>query len=92
MFQLKNTRWNMSKIKAEDIDYIHVEEVTFSVVMRDGSDVLVSEKGIELDTYSRETLADNVMYHLEQGKPVEILDDDDDMITFEPDIDLTETH
>jgi len=82
----------MSKIKAEDIDYIHVEEVTFSVVMRDGSDVLVSEKGIELDTYSRETLADNVMYHLEQGKPVEILDDDDDMITFEPDIDLTETH
>ena len=79
----------MSKIKAEDIDYIHVEEVTFSVVMRDGSDVLVSEKGIELDTYSRETLADNVMYHLEQGKPVEILDDDDDMITFEPDMDLS---
>ena len=79
----------MSKIKAEDIDYIHVEEVTFSVVMRDGSDVLVSEKGIELDTYSRETLADNVMYHLEQGKPVEILDDDDDVISFEPDMDLS---
>ena len=79
----------MPKIKAEDIDYIHVEEVTFSVVMRDGSDVLVSEKGIELDTYSRETLADNVMYHLEQGKPVEILDDDDDVISFEPDMDLS---
>jgi hypothetical protein len=80
----------MSKIKAEDVDYVHVEEVTFSVVMQDGSDVLVSEKGIELDTYSKEQLADNVMYHLEQGKPVEILDDD--IITFEPDIDLTETH
>ena len=82
----------MSKIKAEDVDYVHVEEVTFSVVMQDGSDVLVSEKGIELDTFTKEQLADNVMYHLEQGKPVEILDDDDDMITFEPDIDLTGTH
>ena len=80
----------MSKIKAEDVDYVHVEEVTFSVVMQDGSDVLVSEKGIELDTFTKEQLADNVMYHLEQGKPVEILDDD--IITFEPDIDLTGTH
>ena len=79
----------MSKIKAEDVDYVHVEEVTFSVVMQDGSDVLVSEKGIELDSYTKEQLADNVMYHLEQGKPVEILDDDDDMITFEPDMDLS---
>ena len=33
----------MPKIKAEDVDYVHIEEVTFSVVMRDGSDVLVSE-------------------------------------------------
>ena len=80
----------MPKIKTEDVDYVHIEEVTFSVVMQDGSDVLVSEKGIELDTYTKEQLADNVMYHLEQGKPVEILDDD--IITFEPDIDLTETH
>ena len=79
----------MPKIKTEDVDYIHVEDVTFSVVMRDGSDVLVSEKGIELDTYSKEQLADNVMFHIEKGKPVEILDDDDDMITFEPDMDLS---
>ena len=79
----------MPKIKVEDVDYVHVEEVTFSVVMRDGSDVLVSEKGIELDTYSKEQLADNVMFHIEKGKPVEILDDDDDMITFEPDMDLS---
>ena len=79
----------MPKIKAEDVDYVHVEEVTFSVVMRDGSDVLVSEKGIELDTYSKEQLADNVMFHIEKGKPVEILDDDDDMISFEPDMDLS---
>ena len=82
----------MPKIKTEDVDYVHIEAVTFSVVMRDGRDVLVSEKGIELDTYTKEQLADNVMYHIEKGKPVEILDDDDDMITFEPDIDLTGTH
>ena len=82
----------MSKIKAEDVDYVHVEEVTFSVVMQDGSDVLVSEKGIELDTFTKEQLADNVMYHIEKGKPVEILDDNDDVITFEPDMDLTGTH
>ena len=80
----------MSKIKAEDVDYVHVEEVTFSVVMQDGSDVIVSERGIELDTFTKEQLADNVMYHIEKGKPVEILDDD--IITFEPDIDLTGTH
>tara|TARA_R110000851_G_scaffold72462_1_gene160625 strand:+ start:1061 stop:1309 length:249 start_codon:yes stop_codon:yes gene_type:complete len=80
----------MPKIKAEDVDYIHVEEVVFSVVMQDGSDVLVSEKGIELDTFSKEQLADNVMYHLEKDKPVEILDENEDIITFEPDMDLTE--
>jgi hypothetical protein len=82
----------MKGLKIEDVDYIHVEEVTFSVVMQDGSDVIVSERGIELDTFTKEQLADNVMYHIEKGKPVEILDDDDDMITFEPDIDLTGTH
>ena len=77
-------------IKFEDVDYIHVEEVTFSVVMQDGSDVLVSEKGISMDTYSRETLADNLLEHIQKGKPVEILDDDDDLITFESDVDLNE--
>tara|TARA_R100000541_G_scaffold20746_1_gene30524 strand:- start:1036 stop:1284 length:249 start_codon:yes stop_codon:yes gene_type:complete len=80
----------MKGLKIEDVDYIHVEEVTFSVVMQDGSDVLVSEKGISMDTYSRETLADNLLDHIQKGKPVEILDDDDDLITFESDVDLNE--
>ena len=53
-------------IKASDVDYIHVEQITFSVVMRDGSDLLISERGISLDTYSREQLADNVLDHLER--------------------------
>jgi len=80
----------MKRLKIENVDYIHVEEVTFSVVMQDGSDVLVSEKGISMDTYSRETLADNLLEHIQKGKPVEILDDDDDLITFESDVDLNE--
>ena len=80
----------MPKIKTEDVDYVHIEEVVFSVVMQDGSDVLVSEKSIDLDTYSKEQLADDLLDHIQQGKPVEILDYDDDIITFEPDIDLTE--
>ena len=82
----------MSKIKAENVDYVHVEDITFSVVMDDGSSVVVSEKGISTDTYSREQLADNVLAHLEKGLPIEILDEDDDVITFEPDINLTESH
>jgi hypothetical protein len=75
------------KIKAEDVDYIHVEDITFSMVMRDGTNLTISERGISTDTYSREQLADNVMAHIEQGKEVEILDDDEDVIIFDADID-----
>jgi len=81
----------MVKIKTEEVDYIFVQEITFNVVMKDGSDVVVSEKGISMDTYSKEQLSDNVLAHIEQDLPVEILDDDDDIITFEPDINLRET-
>ena len=81
----------MKGLKIEDVDYIHVEEVVFSVVMLDGSDVLVSERGINMDTYSRETLADDLLDHIQKGKPVEILDYDDDLITFEPDSALGKT-
>jgi len=81
----------MVKIKTEEVDYIFVQDITFNVVMKDGSDVVVSEKGISMDTYSKEQLSDNVLAHIEQGLPVEILDDDDDVITFEPDINLRET-
>jgi hypothetical protein len=79
------------KFKPEDVDYIYVQDITFNVVMKDGSDVVVSEKGISMDTYSKEQLSDNVLAHIEQDLPVEILDDDEDIITFEPDINLRET-
>ena len=77
------------KIKTEEVDYIFVQDITFNVVMKDGSDVVVSEKGISMDTYSKEQLSDNVLAHIEQDLPVEILDDD--IITFQPDINLRET-
>jgi len=79
----------MKGLMIEDVDYIYVQEITFNVVMKDGSDVVVSEKGISMDTYSKEQLSDNVLAHIEQDLPVEILDDD--IITFQPDINLRET-
>jgi len=81
----------MPKIKVEDVDYIFVQDISFSVVMKDGSDVLVSDKGISFDTYSKEQLSDNVLAHLEQNLPVEMIDDIHNTITFEPDINLRET-
>ena len=43
-----------------------------------------------MDSFSREQLADNVLAHIQQGRPVDIIDENEDIITFEPDMDLTE--
>lgn len=67
----------MAKINKNDVDYIHVEDITFSVVMKDGSDVLVREKGISLEEASLEQLADNVMAHIEQGLILELAVNED---------------
>ena len=39
-----------------------------------------------MDSFSREQLADNVMAHIQQGKPVDIIGENEDTITFEPDM------
>jgi hypothetical protein len=78
----------MKGLKIEDVDYIYVQEITFNVVMKDGSDVVVSEKGISMDTYSKEQLSDNVLAHIEQNLPVEMIDDIHNTITFEPEFDV----
>jgi hypothetical protein len=77
----------MPKIKVEEVDYIFVQDISFSVVMKDGSDALISDKGILFDAYSKEQLSDNVRAHLEQNLPIEILDDIHNTITFEPEFD-----
>jgi len=83
----------MRKIKTEDIDFIHVEEVTFTLVMQDGTNVTVSEKGVTTDSFSREQMADDLFEHIQKGRPVEVLKCEDvDAIVFEPDINMAERH
>jgi hypothetical protein len=80
----------MSKkiLNAEDVDFVYIENITFGVVMKDdnGTDLTVSESEIQMDSFSREQLADNVLAHIQQGKPVDIIEENEDTITFEPDM------
>ena len=75
-------------LNAEDVDFVYIENITFGVVMKDdnGTDLTVSESEIQMDSFSREQLADNVLAHIYQGKPVDIIDENEDTITFEPDM------
>tara|TARA_R100000781_G_scaffold111455_2_gene77887 strand:- start:692 stop:955 length:264 start_codon:yes stop_codon:yes gene_type:complete len=77
-------------INPEDVDFVYIENITFGVVMKDdnGTDLTVSESEIQMDSFSREQLADNVMAHIQQSKPVEIIAENDNVITFEPDSEL----
>ena len=75
-------------LNAEDVDFVYIENITFGVVMKDdnGTDLTVSESEIQMDSFSREQLADDVLAHIYQGKPVDIIDENEDTITFEPDM------
>ncbi len=75
-------------LNREDVDFVYIENITFGVVMKDdnGTDLTVSESEIQMDSFSRERLADDVLFHIQQGKPVDIIDENEDTITFEPDM------
>ena len=75
-------------LNAKDVDFVYIEDITFGVVMKDdkGTDLTVSESEIQMDSFSREQLADDVLAHIYQGKPVDIIDENEDTITFEPDM------
>ena len=75
-------------LNREDVDFVYIENITFGVVMKDdnGTDLTVSESEIQMDSFSREQLADDVLAHIYQGKPVDIIDENEDTITFEPDM------
>lgn len=75
-------------LNAEDVDFVYIENITFGVVMKDdnGTDLTVSESEIQMDSFSREQLADNVIAHIQQGKAVDIIGENEDTITFEPDM------
>jgi len=70
------------KLKAEDVAFVYVENITFAVVKKDddGNDVLITDEGIELDTQLKAELSDQVLAHIQEGKAVE--ETDEDVITF----------
>ena len=70
------------KLKAEDVSFVYVENITFAVVKKDddGNDVLITDEGIELDTQLKAELSDQVLAHIREGKAVE--ETDEDVITF----------
>tara|TARA_B110000285_G_scaffold204398_1_gene241322 strand:+ start:162 stop:395 length:234 start_codon:yes stop_codon:yes gene_type:complete len=70
------------KLKAEDVAFVYVENITFAIVKKDddGNDVLITDEGIELDTQLKAELSDQVLAHIREGKVVE--ETDEDVITF----------
>jgi|TARA_R110002049_G_scaffold286369_1_gene468136 hypothetical protein len=77
------------KLNAEDVEFVYVENITFAVVQKDdeGSDVLITDEGIELDSQTKAELSDQVLAHIREGKAVEIENEDKNEIVFEPDTD-----
>ena len=71
------------KLNAEDVEFVYVENITFAVVQKDdeGSDVLITDEGIELDSQTKAELSDQVLAHIREGKAVE--ETDEDVITFQ---------
>jgi hypothetical protein len=70
------------KLKAEDVAFVYIENITFAIVKKDddGNDVLITDEGIELDTQLKAELSDQVLAHIREGKAVE--ETDEDVITF----------
>ena len=49
--------------------------------------MLITDKGIELDSQTKAELSDQVLAHIREGKAVEIENEDKNEIVFEPDTD-----
>ena len=65
------------KFNAEEISFVYIENITFAVVKKDdnGNDVLITDKGIELDSQIKAELSDQVLAHIRENKEVEIEND-----------------
>ena len=71
------------KLKAEDVEFVYVENITFAIVKKDdeGNDVLITDEGIELDSQLKAELSDQVLAHIREGKAVE--ETEEEVITFQ---------
>lgn len=78
-----NERRIVMKLKAEDVAFVYVENITFAIVKKndDGNDVLITDEGIELDTQLKAELSDQVLAHIREGKAVE--ESEEEVITFQ---------
>jgi hypothetical protein len=80
------------RIKSEDVDYIYVDtsELTFRIVLNDdmGEDLVVHSNNIDLSRLAINDLCDDVKNHIEEGKPLQVVNDS--IISFEADTNLKE--
>ena len=80
------------RIKSEDVDYIYVDtsELTFRIVLNDarGEDLVVHSNNIDLSNLAIDDLCDDVKNHIEEGKPLQVVNDS--IISFEADTNLKE--
>ena len=79
------------KFKPEDVDYVYIDtsDLKFMVVKKkdNGNDIPISADSIKLSDVAIDELIEDATKHIMGGNEVEILDDDEDVIVFEPDID-----
>ena len=77
------------KFKPEDVDYVYIDtsDLKFMVVKKkdDGKDISISADSIELSNVAIDELIDDVLKHIQEGKEVDVLDED--VIIFDADID-----
>ena len=79
------------KFKPEDVDFVYVDTsedlLKFRIVKKkdDGNDMAIGADAIEFSHGVIDALCADVLKHLREGKEVEVLDDDEDVIIFEPD-------
>tara|TARA_R100000935_G_scaffold48086_1_gene72395 strand:+ start:27 stop:458 length:432 start_codon:yes stop_codon:yes gene_type:complete len=79
------------KFKPEDVDFVYVDTsedlLKFRIVKKkdDGDDIAIGVDAIEFSPGVIDALCADVLEHLREGKEVDVLDDDEDVIIFEPD-------
>jgi len=79
------------KFKPEDIDFVYADTsedlLKFRIVKKkdDGDDIAIGVDAIEFSPGVIDSLCADVLEHIREGREVDIIDDDENVIIFEPD-------
>mgnify|MGYP003127215634 CR=1 FL=1 len=79
------------KLNAKDVDFVYVDTsedlLKFRIVKKkdDGDDIAIGVDAIEFSHGVIDSLCDDVLKHIREGKEVEVLDENENEIVFEPD-------